>query len=145
MRRLRIAAAVLALGVGAAVLVAVLGPDDEGPRRVSGTPKEAVETVEGFRRALVARDFARICDELYSAEARAAAGGDDCQSILALETARLRDPRVRITSLTVAGGSAAVTVEAAVRGGRPATDTIRLVRQRGRFRIASAAPAAVVR
>jgi hypothetical protein len=122
-----------------AVATAMRSDSDETPA-ISGTPKEAVDVVESFRKALAARDFARICEELYTVEAREAAGGDDCQSVLAQETAKLRDPQVRIVGLTVTREGADVNVQASVNGERPVADTIRLVRQRGRFRIQSAGP-----
>jgi hypothetical protein len=127
-------------GVIVIAVVAVLRAGDDGPPAVSGTPKEAVEVVEAFRRALAARDFAAICEELYTVEAREAAGGDDCQSVLAQETAKLRDPQVNIVGLTVRGSEATVQVQASVDGEKPVADTIRLVRQEGKFRIASAGP-----
>ena len=130
----------LVLGVGLGVLVAVLSNGDEGPKPVSGTPKEAVDVVEAFRHAVTGRDFATVCDELFTIEAREAAGGDDCQSVLTQETAKLRRPNLKILSLTVYKGGAIVAVGAAEGGRRPVRDTIRLVRQRGRFRISSAGP-----
>jgi ketosteroid isomerase-like protein len=128
-------------GVVVIAAVAVIRGGDDGPPAVSGTPKEAVDTVEAFRRALAARDFATICDQLYTTEAREAAGGDDCQSVLAQETAKLRDPQVQIVELTVRGDTADATVQASVRGEKPVQDTIRLTREKGRFRIASRGPA----
>jgi hypothetical protein len=124
---------------GAAIIAAVgvIRGGDEGPPEVSGTPKEAVETVEAFRKALVARDFATICDQLYTTEAREAAGGDDCQSVLAQETAKLRDPRVEIVGITVTKDQALVVVRASVRGEKPVQDTLRLQREKGRLRIVS--------
>jgi hypothetical protein len=133
-------AAALVLG-GAAVLAVVLidGGDKRKPPAVSGTPAEAVAVVTAFQRALAARDFATICDSLYSRRARAAAGGDNCQSVLAQATARIPSPRVQIRSVVLGrGGAATVGVVAATATERPSPDVIRLVRQRGRFRIASA-------
>ena len=124
-------------GVLALVLIAVIRDSDDGPPAVSGTPKEAVDTIEAFRRALAVRDFATICDELYTSAARAAAGGDDCQSVLAQETAKLRDPQVRIVGLTLTKDGATASVHASVRGQKPVADTIRLAREKGRFRIES--------
>jgi hypothetical protein len=132
-------------GVIVIVVVGVVRGGDDGPQEVSGTPKEAVDTVEAFRKALAARDFATICDQLYTTEAREAAGGDDCQSVLAQETAKLRDPKVEILGLTVAKDGALVTVQASVRGEKPVQDTLRLVREKGRFRIASRGLAEVER
>ena len=128
-------------GVMVIVVVGLIRGGDDGPPAVTGTPKEAVETVDAFRRALSVRDFATICEELYTREAREAAGGEECQSVLAQETAKLRDPQVKIVGLVVTEDGATVTVQASVRGERAVQDTIRLVRQRGKFRIASAGPA----
>jgi hypothetical protein len=136
LRRRPLALAV-AVGVVVVVLAVLAFGGDDGPPEVSGTPREAVETVEAFRQALEMRDFAKICEELYTTEAREAAGGDDCQSVLATETAKLRDPEIKIVGLTVTKDGAVVSVQAGVRGQRPVRDTIRLARQKGEFRIAS--------
>ncbi len=132
-------------GLVVIVLVGVLRDRDDGPPPVSGTPKEAVATIEAFRRALAVRDFATICDQLYTEDAREAAGGHNCQSVLAQETAKLRDPQVRITGLTVTKERATASVQASVRGERPVADTIVLEREKDRFRIASRGPAPVER
>jgi hypothetical protein len=129
-------------GIAVIAIVGIVRGGDDGPPAVSGTPKEAVEVVETFRKALATRDFATICDTLYTVEAREASGGDDCQSVLAQETAKLRDPAVKIVGLTVRGEEAVVDVEATVRGEKAVKDTITLVREKGRFRIASAGPPA---
>ncbi|MEA2373869.1 MAG: hypothetical protein QOD53_332 [Thermoleophilaceae bacterium] len=141
LRRRRVALAVAAAVVVVVAVVLIATRGDDGPPLVSGTAAEAVATVDGFSRALADRDFATICDRLFSADARVAAGGDNCQSVLAQAAARLRAPRVRITSLSVSRGGATVRVVAALAGQRPASDVIRLIRERGRFRIVSAGPA----
>jgi limonene-1,2-epoxide hydrolase len=138
LRRPRVAAAVAAALVAVVVLVAVAAGGGDDPPLVSGTAAEAVAAVDAFSKALADRDYASICDKLFSADARVAAGGDDCQSVLAQAAARLRAPRVRITSVAVGHGRATVSVMASVAGQRPAADVIRLVRERGRFRIDSA-------
>ena len=124
-------------GVIVIVVVGIVRGGDGDVPEVSGTPKEAVEVVESFRKALAARDFATICDQLYTSEAREAAGGDDCQSVLAQETAKLRDPKVEIVGLTVTKDGAVVNVQASVRGQKPVLDSLTLAREKGRFRIAS--------
>lgn len=131
--------------VGAAILVVVVAVvliasgGDEGPPPVRGTAAEAVAVVEAFQRALGDRDFATICDRLFTPRARLAAGGDNCQSVLAQAATRLRTPTVQIRSVVLQrGGKAIVGVVAGASGDRPAPDVIHLVRQKGRFRIASA-------
>lgn len=140
LRRRAIVAILAAGGALGAVAAVLLGGGDDGPPPVAGTPKEAVETVEAFEKAIAGRDFARICEELYTTKARESAGGEDCQSILTQNAAKLRSPKLRIVSLTVNRAGAQVIVEASQRGDKPVQDTIRLVRERGRFRIASAGP-----
>jgi hypothetical protein len=120
------------------VVIAALGGDGDEPGPPTGTPKEAVDVIEAFKRAIASRDFAMVCDQLYTADAREASGGDNCQSVLRQETARLKEPRLKIVSLTVGKRGAVVTVEASQAGREPAQDTIQLVREGGRFRIASA-------
>src|SRR5947199_4148724 len=136
----RRAAAVAAFPVLTPVSVALIeAAGDGGPPLVSGTPAEAGATVDAFQRALRTRDFAKICDRLFSTRAREAAGGDNCQSVLAQASSGLRRPRVRITSVALArGGHATVGVVARAKGSRGVPEAIRLGRQRGRFRIASA-------
>jgi hypothetical protein len=137
-RRRALAAVAVAVALAIAV-VSIEGGGKRKPPAVSGTPAEAVAVVGAFQRALAARDFATICDSLFAKRARAAAGGDNCQSVLAQATARIRAPSVRIQSVVLSrGGNASVGVLAGTSRDRPAPDIIRLVRQRGRFRIASA-------
>ena len=50
----------------------------------------------------------------------------------------LRRPDVRVVAINVRGNTATATVRATVAGGPPVTDTIRLLRQDGRYRIVSA-------
>ena len=138
--RRRTIALLLVVGAVVGVVVALLVGGEDDPPPVKGTPAEAVEVVEAFTRALATRDFATVCEDLYTVEAREAAGGEDCQSILAQEAAKLRSPQIRIVSLVVNDAGAAVDVEASQRGERAVRDVIRLTRQRGRFRIASAGP-----
>jgi hypothetical protein len=121
----------------AAVLVALLSGRQDTPS-VSGAAEEVVTTVRQFESALAGRDWAGICDRLYTSRARAAAGGAHCPSALAQSAGGLRDPRVRIVSVVVRGQAATVTVAASVNGKAPVTDAIELQREDGVYRIESA-------
>ena len=138
-RRRTVALATLAVVavVAAAVLVARLSGSQETPS-VSGAAKDVVTTVRQFESALAGRDWAGICNRLYTSKARAAAGGAHCPMTLAQSAGGLRDPRVKIVSVVVRGRAATVTVAASVNGKPPVTDAIRLEREGGRYRIASA-------
>jgi hypothetical protein len=128
--------AVVAVAVAAIVVAILSGRQDTPP--VSGAAKDVVTTVRQFESALAGRDWAGICDRLYTSRARAAAGGAHCPSALAQSAGGLRDPRVRIVSVVVRGQAATVTVAASVNGKAPITDAIELQREDGVYRIESA-------
>src|SRR2546423_15466036 len=90
-RRGALLLAVAALVAGVAVAL-VGGGGKRKPPPVTGTPAEAVAVVQSFERAVAARDFAEICDGLFSKRARVAAGGDDCQAVPVQAPARPRRP-----------------------------------------------------
>ena len=136
-RTLALATAGVLLVALAAFLVVQATADDDPPA-VTGAPRDAVAAVQSFGRALAARDFGSICDEHFTLEAHEAAGGDQCSSVLAQGLAEVRSPRIAIRAVAVRGAAATVTVLASQRGKPPVVDTLQLVRERGRFRIASA-------
>src|ERR1700716_1702044 len=123
--RRRRTVALVALAVVAVAAVALLvsrlsGTQDTRP--VSGAAQDVVNTVMQFETALAGRDWAGICDRLYTRQARAAAGGPRCTTTLAQSAGGLRNPHVKILSLTVRGQAATVTVAASVNGRPPVTD-----------------------
>ena len=136
-RRRTIALATLAVVAVVALLVARISGRDSTPQ-VSGAAKDVVATVQQFQAALAGRDWATICNVLYTSRARTAAGGGRCPATLAQSAGGLREPRVKIISVVVRGQAATVTVAASVNGKQPVTDAIQIVRERGRFRVASA-------
>jgi hypothetical protein len=140
-------ALLLAIGLaGAGVAAAFLGggrlgddaAENEPPRAVGEATRQVAATLQQFERALADGDFATICGNLFTREAREAAGGDRCPSVLQDTAGGLRNPDVQIVSITVSGNTATAVVRATVAGGPPVTDTIRLIKQGGRYRIVSA-------
>jgi hypothetical protein len=143
----------LALGLAAAgIAAAFLGGgrvgsqnEPEPPRAVGEATRQVAGTLMQFERALADGDFATICGNLYTTEAREAAGGDRCPSVLQDTAGGLRNPNVQIVSITVRGKTATAVVRATVAGSPPVTDTIRLVKQAGRYKIVSAGKEATER
>jgi hypothetical protein len=137
-------AVLLAIGLaGAGIAAAFLGGGrvsnpDPPPPAVNEATQQVAATLTQFERALAQGDFATICGNLFSLEAREAAGGDRCPSVLADTAGGLRSPEVQIVSITHRGKTATAVVRARVGGQAPVTDTIRLVRQGGRYKIVSA-------
>jgi hypothetical protein len=68
---------------------------------------------------------------------RERSGGADCVRIFGQRAADVKRPRIRIDAIEVAGNSATARVHTTAAGQSSVADTIRLVRERGRFRIAS--------
>jgi hypothetical protein len=137
----------LAIGLAGAGIAAAflsggkLGDDateNQPPREVGEATRQVAATLQQFERALSQGDFATICGNLFTREAREAAGGDRCPSVLQDTAGGLRDPNVQIVSITVRGNTATAVVRATVAGGPPVTDTIRLIKQEGRYKIVSA-------
>src|SRR4051812_30362936 len=140
-------AVLLAIGLaGAGIAAALLGGGRVGgdaggqqpPRAVGEATKQVAATLMQFERALSDGDFATMCGSLYTTEAREAAGGDRCPSVLKEPAGGRRNPKVQIVSIPVRGNIATAVVGATVGGGPPVTDTIRLMKQGGRYKIVSA-------
>jgi hypothetical protein len=113
------------------------GGGNGSPKPIQGPAKEAAAVVERLHTALVQRDYQTVCDLLLSAAERRQAGGDQCPSILAQSAGDLRNPRITIEGIEIARDHALVRVRTTAVGQAPARDVIRLVREGGRYRIAS--------
>jgi hypothetical protein len=132
-------AVALSTAAGLALLIVFIGRDEDEDA-LGGRAKEVVAVMDDFERAARARDYARICNELFTIEAREAAGGGDCPALLGQSTEGIQDVQVRLESIVVRGDAATARVNARAKGQEPATDTVRFVRREGRFRIASLSP-----
>src|SRR3954451_11500879 len=130
----------LLAGIAAVVLalVLILGRGDDESNGPTVDARAAVAIVEAFQRAIADRDYAAICDKLFTVDAREASGGGNCQSVLAQNASRIRNPKVEIRSVVLRGNVATVSVVAQVAGGPAIGDTIRLVRDKAGYRISSA-------
>jgi hypothetical protein len=129
------------LGACAALLAlggCSLGGDEEA-RPARGAPKAVAATIQALDQATRARDFGRICDELFTAAARRRAGGRDCARLLRSAAQDVRRPRIQILGIRLEGAHATVRVRSRAANQRPLVDEVELVRQRGRYRIAALA------
>jgi hypothetical protein len=112
------------------------GGSDE-PAPIKGPAKEVAAVVQRFEKAMRQQDFRIVCEELLSSSVRARSGGEDCPRVLGERASDVKRPRIRIDSIEVAGQKATVRVHTTAAGQASVADTIRLARERGRFRIAS--------
>lgn len=113
--------------------------DDPAPPAPSTAPaREAGEVIRALGRAAAAEDYETICDDLLASAVRRRAGGSDCPRLLRRSAAAVRRPRIRLESAAVVSPDLVrVKVRTEARGQPPSRDTIELVRERGRLRIAS--------
>jgi hypothetical protein len=124
------------------VLIALLaagcgGARHQAPRPVNGAAKEAAAVVERLASATVQRNFAVICDDLLTASERRQAGGDQCATLLAERARGVQRPRIRVRRIELGPGAALVHVTTTASGQAPVDEVVRLVREGGRFRVAS--------
>jgi hypothetical protein len=111
-----------------------LGADDE-PQPVSGVPKQIAATVDQLGRAIADRDFAEVCDQLFTAAARKRAGGTGCAAQLGSAAEDVRHPTIEIRGIDVKGNRAKVKVATEADGQARVIDTLQLRRQGTRWRI----------
>ena len=127
--------------ISVAVVLALAGCDGDGADqerpRLTGLEREVAAVVEALEEATARRDYARICRDLFSARVRRQAGGEDCERGLRAGADDLREPSLTVRSVAVEGDAATARVIASAQGERPASDTIRLVREEGGFRLAA--------
>jgi hypothetical protein len=111
-----------------------IGADDE-PQPVSGVPREVAATVNRLERAIADRDFAEVCDRLFTEAARKRAGGAGCAKQLAAAAEGVRDPVITIRGIDVTGDRADVRVATTAEGQARLIDTLRLRRDGRRWLI----------
>ena len=122
-------------------VVAMLAPvgcsigGDEEPKPVSGVPKEIAAAVDQLERAVARRDYATICNELFTETARQRAGGDECVSQTRSAAEDVLRPTIQIEQIAVKGDRAVVTVATTAEGQARVTDSLELRRDGGRWLI----------
>jgi hypothetical protein len=128
------AAAAAALAANLALLAAGCGGSDGAdPRAVDGV----TETIEELEEALGDRDLARVCERIFSPEARRRAGGEECPRRLARTTSAVDSPSIELVDVDVGRGGVSAEVRAWTGDDPPAIDSMRFVRADGRYRIDS--------
>jgi hypothetical protein len=109
-----------------------LGGDDEA-KPASGAPAQVAATVDRLERAVAERDFATVCDQLFTAKARRRAGGDECARQLRSATQGVERPSIEIEAIDVEGNRATVEVQTEAKGQARVSDQLQLRRQGGRW------------
>jgi hypothetical protein len=111
--------------------------DDRTPEPARGAPKAVAALVSQLERAAGRSDWRGVCDELFSRSARRRAGGKDCPRLLRSAAGELRGARIELLRLRIKPRHIDAVVRSRARGQPPLTDTLRVVRERGDYRIDS--------
>jgi hypothetical protein len=109
-----------------------LGADDE-PKPVSGAAAQIAATVNRLERAVEERDFATICNQLFTAAARQRAGGDECAGQMRSAAEGVERPNIEIEGIDVKKDQATVKVQTEAEGQARVSDELELRRQDGRW------------
>jgi hypothetical protein len=104
---------------------------DEEPRPVTGAAKEIAATVDQLERAVARRDYATICNELFTTTARERAGGGECVSQLRSAGEGVLRPTIQIEQIAVKGERAVVRVATTAKGQARVSDALELRRTGG--------------
>jgi hypothetical protein len=103
----------------------------------------AEEQVRATLRALAdgtrSKDYQRLCDEVFAKKLLdgIARIGLPCEVALREAYADVRDPRLVIGRIQVTGGEASAEVRSSAEGQAPSSDTVKLVRSDGGWRVSS--------
>jgi Putative lumazine-binding len=109
-----------------------LGGDDEA-KPASGAPAQVAATVDRLERAVAERDFATVCDQLFTAKARQRAGGDECARQLRSAAEGVEQPSIEIEAIDVEGNRATVAIQTEAEGQARVSDELQLRREGGRW------------
>ena len=129
--------AIAAVVVVWVVLLGGLGEDDDEAKPISGPGKQVADVVVRLELATRRRRFDVVCNELFTRAARARAGGKDCVTLLGSTAKDVRRPRIRLLSVRLDGDRAEARVRTRAEGQAAVEETIDLLREGGRYRIAA--------
>ena len=111
-----------------------LGADKE-PQPASGAPRAIAATVDRLEAAIAKRDYAEVCNDLFTAAAKKRAGGSGCAKQLASAGERVRRPKIEIRGIDVKGDRATVKVATEAEGQARVVDALQLRRGSDGWRV----------
>lgn len=122
------------------IATAGCGADTEG----GGSPDATTQVravVARFGVATRTRDYQQICDDLLSADlvTKIETIGLPCESALQRGLGEVKDPTLTINEVSIAGSRALVSIHTTAAGQPASDDALQLVRESGRWKIASLA------
>ena len=120
-----------------ALLLRGSGDSEDDPQPLVGPGKEVADVVTRLELATRRRQFAVVCDELFTRAARTRAGGGSCVRLLSATARDVRRPRIRLLDVRINGKRAEARVRTLAEGQTAVEETIDLIREGGQYRIAA--------
>ncbi|MGH2712756.1 MAG: hypothetical protein ACRDM7_02505 [Thermoleophilaceae bacterium] len=118
----------------AAFLAGCLGGDEEAePAR--GAARDVAVVVDQLEKATARRDFATLCDELFTAAARERAGGDDCVRLTRSAAEGISRPSIEVRAIQIEADRARVEITTRAAGQAEVPDALELRREQGEWRV----------
>jgi hypothetical protein len=118
----------------AAFLTGCLGADEEA-EPVGGAARDIAGVVERLERATAERDFATVCDDLFTAAARERAGGEDCERLTRSAAEDVARPRIEMQAIDIRADGARVEVTTHAAGQAEVPAVLELRREGGEWRV----------
>jgi hypothetical protein len=114
---------------------ALAGCGDSGP----SDEEQIRSTLAEFQRATAGKDYQALCDRILAPRLVETVKqiGLPCEVALEKGFEDVRDPRLTVGAITVNGDAATAQVRSSAAGQAPSEDTLELVRDGDRWRIAS--------
>jgi hypothetical protein len=97
------------------------------------------DTLERFQSATAKADYRTVCDKLLARQVlqRLQSVGLPCEVALQTGLGSVRQPRLKVGKVKINGSTALAVVTSTAAGQQPATDTVRLLKEDGGWRLTS--------
>lgn len=120
------------------IVAAVLAVAAAGCGRQSAEDQVRAK-LDDFAQATAAKDYRRLCDDVLAKQLvqKARASGLSCEVALETGLKAVQNPKVQVQKVTVKGDSATAVVHTTAANQDASTDTLRLARQGGDWRVSA--------
>ena len=97
------------------------------------------QTLVGLQQATERKDYSKLCDKVLARELtnRLQSVGIPCEVALRTGLGSVREPRLEVGKVKMMGSRAAAEVRTTATGQQASTDTVRLIKEEGDWRVAS--------
>ncbi|HVL95475.1 MAG TPA: hypothetical protein VM266_06400 [Solirubrobacteraceae bacterium] len=109
--------------------------------RTPGDEEQVRDVLATFVRAVEGRDYQRLCDDVFAPDLLEGVEsiGLPCEVALRNSLGEVREPRLTVGAVDVRGDDASAQVRTSAQGQEPSSDTVRLERVDGRWKVSSLA------